>query len=153
MGYTKSDVKCIRLKPECQQPTLLTDRSKSALTIHHYSEGWSSYTIYSLESHLPDSRAPGSRKEKGAPWTRDGRDSICTQSNHSYFLSRISENTYAFSMEISSSNSRHLRNGSFRCSGRCWTRCCCHIRRFRGRFSPTSRAYLSRFGCSQATRT
>jgi hypothetical protein len=35
MGYTKSDVFCVRWKRECHQPTVLTDRSKRAVTIHH----------------------------------------------------------------------------------------------------------------------
>ena len=152
MGYTSSDVSCVLSKRECRRPTLLTDRSKLAVTMHQQSERWFVYTMYSLESYLSDPRAHGSQREKETPRTRDEKYSIRSQGNRSYCLSRISENVNAFSMEISSSNGRHLRNGPFCCSGECWSRCCRYSRRFRGRYPPTSRAYLSRFRCSQATR-
>ena len=42
MGYIKSDVDWVRGENECQQPALLTDRSKRAVTIHPNSEGLSS---------------------------------------------------------------------------------------------------------------
>ena len=64
----------------------------------------------------------------------DERDSICAQGDYSYFLQRISKNVDALSMEISSSNTRYVCNGSFRCSGGCPSRYCCHSRGFEDAF-------------------